>query len=208
MSEENMEQNDINDNEENLIENEPQEENNILSNSKNIELNENKVKKIVNSSPEEEDINAPGEEQVQQNDININPNREKIGYNQYREKITKKKSKLKKKIIIEEKNPDDLFKKAIENSVEIYPPIEYDNNISGKVTEVLYDKYVGKNIQKSKHLDIYSKFRDESIRQAREFNRTKEDAKKISDMIERQEKYEELKHDKKIGRQKEIKKKN
>ena len=207
MSEENMEQNDINDNEENLIENEPQEENNILSNSKNIELNENKVKEIVNSSPEEEDINAPGEEQEQQNDININQNREKIGYNQYREKITKKKSKLKKKIIIEEKNPDDLFKKAIENSVEIYPPIEYDNNISGKVTEVLYDKYVGKNIQKSKHLDIYSKFRDESIRQAREFNRTKEDAKKISDMIERQEKYEELKHDKKIGRQKEIKKK-
>ena len=207
MSEENMEQNDINDNEENLIENEPQEENNILSNSKNIELNENKAKEIVNSSPEEEDINAPGEEQEQQNDININQNREKIGYNQYREKITKKKSKLKKKIIIEEKNPDDLFKKAIENSVEIYPPIEYDNNISGKVTEVLYDKYVGKNIQKSKHLDIYSKFRDESIRQAREFNRTKEDAKKISDMIERQEKYEELKHDKKIGRQKEIKKK-
>ena len=154
MSEENMEQNDINDNEENLIENEPQEENNILSNSKNIELNENKVKEIVNSSPEEEDINAPGEEQEQQNDINIKQNREKIGYNQYREKITKKKSKLKKKIIIEEKNPDDLFKKAIENSVEKYPPIEYDNNISGKVTEVLYDKYVGKNIQKSKQVKM------------------------------------------------------
>ena len=129
--------------------------------------------------------------------------------------MPKKKISSKKRIINEEKNEknkndentDELFKKAIENATRIYPPIEHDNDLSGKVTEVLYDKFVGKNLQKSKHPDIYSKFKDESIRQEREWTRTKDDAKKISNMIERQEKYEELKHDKKIGRQRELKKK-
>ncbi len=52
---------------------------------------------------------------------------------------------------------DEWFKKAIENSAKKYPPIEHYKGLSGKVTEVLYDKYVGKNLQKSKHLDIYQK---------------------------------------------------
>ena len=99
-----------------------------------------------------------------------------------------------------DENTDELFKKAIENTSRIYPPIEHDNDLSVKVTEILYDKYVGKNVHKSKHLDIYSKFKDESIKQEREWTRTKDDAKRISNMIERQEKYEELKHDKREGK--------
>ena len=209
--------------EETLINNEGADDDYILSNSQNIKLNENKVKEMVNEPLEENDGITPEADPEQINDINIEDNninqeqKEKNNSNisQNRKKIIKNNYNVNKRITFEEKNEtnkndeniDELFKKAIENSVEKYPPIEHDNNISGKVTEVLYDKYVGKNIKKSKHLDIYSKFRDESIRQEREFNRTKEDAKKINNMIERQEKYEEIKHDKKLGRQKEIKKK-
>ena len=106
---------------------------------------------------------------------------------------------------------EELFKKAIEKKAnKKIPFIEMDNEgntLSTKITEVLYDKFVGQNEQKSKHLDIYSKIKDEEIRQGREAKRTKDDAKKINNMIVRQEDYEKLKSDKKKGRQKEIKNK-
>ena len=106
---------------------------------------------------------------------------------------------------------EELFKKASKRGVNKgFKTIELDNeknSMSTKVTEVLYDKYVGQNIQKSKHLDIYSKIKDEEIRQGREATKTKQDAKKINNMIVRQEDYEKLKSDKKKGRQKEIKNK-
>jgi hypothetical protein len=106
---------------------------------------------------------------------------------------------------------DELFKKASKTKINKgFKTIELDNeknSMSTKITEVLYDKYVGQNIQKSKHLDIYSKIKDEEIRQGREATKTKQDAKKINNMIVRQEDYEKLKSDKKKGRQKEIKNK-
>ena len=111
----------------------------------------------------------------------------------------------------EKYSTEELFKKAIEKSSnKSFPLAEIDddgNTVSTKITEVLYDKFVGKNIQKSKHLDIYSKIRDEEIRQGRERTRTKNDAQRINNMIVRQEDYEKLKSDKKKGRQREIKKK-
>ena len=81
------------------------------------------------------------------------------------------------------------------------------NTISTRITEVLYDRFVGKNIKKSKHLDIYSKIKDEEIRQGRELTRTKNDANKINNMIVRQEDYKKLKSDKMKGRQRVIKNK-
>ena len=203
--------------EEAVITNEGAEDDIVVTNSQNIKLNEKKVKDIVNSQKEEI---TPNIEIIEEEPPNL-PNKKKlkinsnINNNYIINKMPKKKIPSKKRIINEEKNEknkhdentDELFKKAIENATRIYPPIEHDNDLSGKVTEVLYDKFVGKNLQKSKHPDIYSKFKDESIRQEREWTRTKDDAKKISNMIERQEKYEELKHDKKIGRQRELKKK-
>ena len=199
--------------EETIIINEGAEDDSNLSNSQNIKLNEKKINEIVNSgqdeiTPEENrDIVIEENPRKKEKKIErINP----ISNNMV--KVTKKKSSMKQKLISEEKeknkndeNTDDLFKKAIENASRNFPPIEHDNNLSVKVTEVLYDKFVGKNPQKSKHPDIYSKFKDEAILQQRELNRTKDDAKKISEMIERQEKYEEIKHDKKIGRQRELK---
>ena len=103
---------------------------------------------------------------------------------------------------------EELFKNVKEkNYFKGLPSVELDyegNSISTKITEVLYDKYVGNNIEKSKHLDIYSKIKDEEIRQEREATRTKDDTKRINNMIVRQEDYEKLKSDNKRGRQKEI----
>ena len=199
--------------EEAIIINEGAEDDSVLNDSQNIKLNEQKINEIVNSA--EDDLTPEGNKDMR---IGFNPKKteeknEKKNMNDFKNnKITKKKSYMKKKNIQEEKeknknddNTDELFKKAIENASRLYPPIEHDNNLSVKVTEVLYDKFVGKNPQKSKHPDIYSKFKDEAVLQQREWNRTKDDAKKISNMIERQEKYEEIKHDKKIERQRELK---
>ena len=204
--------NETNITEETIIINEGLEDDFILSNSQNIKLNEEKAKEIVNS--EKEEI-TPIIKIVDHPEENTKKKHYKINSNNIISKLHKKKSSMKQRIISEElkeknkndENTDDLFKKAIENTSNIFPPIELDNDLSVKVTEVLYDKYVEKNPQKSKHLDIYSKFKDEAILQKRELNRTKDDYKKISDMIERQEKYEEIKHDKKIVRQRELKNK-
>ena len=202
--------------EETLIQNEGAEDDYFLTNSQNIRLNEEKVKDIVNSKSAEETPEGNQEmEIIEEIPKETEKKYPKINMNHTMNKISHKKSNFKRKLISEEKNEknnndentDELFKKAIENTSRIYPPIEHDNDLSVKVTEILYDKYVGKNVHKSKHLDIYSKFKDESIKQEREWTRTKDDAKRISNMIERQEKYEELKHDKKIGRQREQKKK-
>ncbi len=38
-----------------------------------------------------------------------------------------------------DENTDELFRKAIENATKDFPPIEHENNFSGRVTEVLYD---------------------------------------------------------------------
>ena len=202
--------------EETIIINEGFEDDYIINNPENNQkLSDEKIKEIVNSK-EEEEITPIEKKEAKIEQPLIKPSEKKsskINNNIYINKIPKKKfSSSKQKLEEKEKNKndentDDLFKKAIENASRNFPPIEHDNNLSVKVTEVLYDKYVGKNLQKSKHLDIYSKFKDEAILQQREWNRTKDDAKKISDMIERQEKYEEIKHDKKIERQRELKNK-
>ena len=207
--------------EETVIANNGAEDDYIISNSNNIKLNELKVKDIVNSQKEEitpdiiEEV-TPKLPEKKVSNLNFNNNNNKQSNNNYVvNKIPKKKASTKQRLIYEEKNEknkndedtDELFKKAIENATRIFPPIEHDNDLSVKVTEVLYDKYVGKNLHKSIHPDIYARFKDESIRQERELTRTKDDAKRISNMIERQEKYEEIKHDKKIGRQRELKKK-
>ena len=142
----------------------------------------------------------------------------KIKYNQKKYQMKKK---FKRHSTYEEKRgknnndgifgTDELFKKAKEKNLNKgYSLIELDNEgntLSTKITEVLYDKSVGQNIQKSKHLDIYSKIKDEEIKQGREATRTKNDAQKINNMIVRQEDYEKVKSDKKKGRQREIKNK-
>ena len=212
--------------------NEEQENDQMNMDNENMEGQQD-----MDNDGEEEDSLGKKEEEMKISDDNINmdnmnsqnqdmidnePN--KIGKNQdpkVNKLINSMKKKNKNQLYeqeeIKQKNEnnekfstDELFKKAIEKKSNKVCPLELDNegnSLSTKITEVLYDKFVGKNIQKSKHLDIYSKIKDEEIRQGREATRTKNDAKRINNMIVRQEDYEKLKSDKKKGRQREIKNK-
>lgn len=207
--------------EETIIFNEGAEDDYLSQNDHKNKTNqnniENKQKNITHNQAKPKNINAPIKEHK------TNNQHQKINKeNKIKSNPPVKPSKVKYQASYpesdEEKNnnennnaTDELFKKAIEkNSNKAFPSIELDNEgntLSTKVTEVLYDKFVGQNIQKSKHLDIYSKIKDEEIRQGREATRTKDDAKKINNMIVRQEDYEKLKSDKKKDRQREIKNK-
>lgn len=213
-----------NENEENLdYQDEKNEENYEEQEDNNGEEDSSTKKeqeiKILDGNVEQEK-NPPEDKADEPNQDNQNSKMEKENTNDYAIKSSMKKNKahLAQQEEIRQKNEnnekystEELFKKAIEKSSnKSFPLPEIDddgNTVSTKITEVLYDKFVGKNIQKSKHLDIYSKIRDEEIRQGRERTRTKNDAQRINNMIVRQEDYEKLKSDKKKGRQREIKKK-
>ena len=189
-------------NEEDIMNNEGEEEENIINNDQKRDMN--KKNNLGNYNSEDQNrIDSPSN--------NIKDNQKKY----------QMKKKFKRHSTYEEKRgknnndgifgTDELFKKAKEKNLNKgYSFIELDNEgntLSTKITEVLYDKCVGQNIQKSKHLDIYSKIKDEEIKQGREATRTKNDAQKINNMIVRQEDYEKVKSDKKKGRQREIKNK-
>ena len=108
----------------------------------------------------------------------------------------------------EKNNADELFLKAIEkNKIKNESNKEYDqegNTLSTKVTDILYDKYIGQNGRKLKTIDVISKMKDEEIRVNREALRTKDDAKKITEMINRQEDFEKQKINKLKEKEKEI----
>ena len=168
----------------------------------------NKEDKIPRENKEEKKVQH--QKLIKDNRMNYQNKFPKKKY-QNRNKQDLEHERREKNINNENNATEELFKKAIEKKTnKKIPFIEMDNEgntLSTKITEVLYDKFVGQNLQKSKHLDIYSKIKDEEIKQGREAARTKDDAKKINNMIVRQEDYEKLKSDKKKGRQREIKNK-
>ena len=106
------------------------------------------------------------------------------------------------------KKADDLFIKAIENKKkqnEANKIYEYEGNtLTTKVTDILYEKYIGKNGRKINTIDVMSKMRDEEVRFNRDALKTKENTKKINDMINRQEDFEKLKLNKLKEIEKEI----
>ena len=117
-------------------------------------------------------------------------------------------ARKKNKKLEEVKRPDDLFIKAIEKTKRKNESNkEYDqegNTLSTKITDILYDKYIGQNGKKVITIDVISKMRDEEVRVNREAMRTKEDAKKITNMLNRQEDFEKLKINKLKEKEKEI----
>ena len=134
----------------------------------------------------------------------------------YKIDSTAKKSNNKKYENIKEKPTtndcaEELIKKAIgKNTNRGVAEFELDedgNTLSTKVSEALYQKFVGKNDNKSKHLDILSKIKDEEILQGREATKTRDDLKRINNMIVRQEDYEKVKSNKRKDRQRAIKNK-
>ena len=171
-------------------------------------IQSNKENKIPRENKEEKKVQH--QKLIKDNRMNCQNKLPKKKY-QNRNREDLEHERREKNINNEINTTEELFKKAIEKKTnKKIPFIEMDNEgntLSTKITEVLYDKFVGQNVQKSKHLDIYSKIKDEEIKQGREATRTKDDAKKINNMIVRQEDYEKLKSDKKKGRQREIKNK-
>ena len=140
--------------------------------------------------------------QLNQNQNNSQKNRFKSYYSPKFDFARKKHKK------VEEKKPDDLFIQAIEkNKIKNETRIEYvqdGNTLSTKVADIVYDKYIGQNGRKVNTIDVISRMRDEEVRVNREALRTKEDAKKINDMINRQEDFEKLKINKLKEKEKEI----
>ena len=179
-----------------------QDEEPLILEHKNMEENEQK------NESDEEDGNK---EKIFESHANRNNNRKNI--KERKEEFYRDSYDYCRQLYINEGSfdTDELFKKAIDKEkgpktgmtkVEV----DQDGNTLGtKVTNALYDKFVTKNKQKSKHPDFYAKIKDEEIRQGREAKRTKDDAKKINEMIVRQEDYEKIKSENKRKRQKEVK---
>ena len=129
------------------------------------------------------------------------------------QRLTNSKEKLEKKEISpsnlkkEKKSPsetaNDLFKKAMKNTKKNIT-YELGNTQTTKISEILYEKFVNQNDEKSKHVDVLSKLKDEEVLQDREALRTKDDVKKINDMINRQEEFEKLKSTKLKEKEKEV----
>ena len=194
-----------------IIDENKQKSNKKLSNIKEvkyevepqIKTKNRRIKKIINYN-ENKNKNI----QLNQNQ-NQNQNQNKSQKNKFQAYYSPKfdfaRRKHKK---VEEKNPDDLFTKAIEkNKIKNETKIEYDqegNTLSTKVTDILYDKYIGQNGKKLNTIDLISKMKDEEVRVNRDALRTKEDAKKINAMINRQEDFEKLKINKLKEKEKEI----
>ena len=195
-------------------------------------MNEQNIQEMSDNENEDEDLIIPKEKNdiKEENKLIENNENKKNGLSEKNENLMKKlevkkmDSKTKRKLNEQndslEKNFNDncgnfslnvLFQKALKNPINRAShtiDLENQNNsLSTRITEVLYNKYVEQNIQKSKHLDIYSKIKDEEIFQEREATKTPQDAKKINNMILRQEDYEKVKSTRKKGRQQEIKKK-
>ena len=117
-------------------------------------------------------------------------------------------AKKKHKKVEQTTTPDDLFAKALEKSKfkNIQKPEhnQEGDTVSTKVVDILYDKYIGKNGNKVKNLDVISKMNEEEVRVNRDALRTKDDPKRINDMLNRQEDFEALKLNKLKEREKVI----
>ena len=95
----------------------------------------------------------------------------------------------------EVKTADDLFVEALEKKSIASANKRHDkqgNNMSTKISDKIYDKYVGQNCLSGDIIDI-AKMKDEESNIKRDALKARENARKINDMISRQEKYETYK---------------
>ena len=113
------------------------------------EIKNKRNKKVINNYNKNIQLNQ------NQNQNNLQKNKFKAYYSPKFDFARKKHKK------VEEKNPDDLFIQAIEkNKIKNEAKIEYTqdgNTLSTKVTDILYDKYIGQNGRKVNTIDVISK---------------------------------------------------
>ena len=141
--------------------------------------------------------------------IQLNQNQNKSQKNKFHAYYSPKFDFAHKKRKKEElKKADDLFSKVIEKAKKQNETNKlYDhkgNTLTTKVIDIFYDKYIGQNGKKIKTIDVMTKMRDEEIRVNRDALKSKENAKKINDLINRQEDFEKLKLNKLKEIEKEI----
>ena len=191
------------------------EDNNNLQKEKNnygnIKKGKNEEESIKNRTQKNRKINYNKKTNNNNNNKNIiEMNNQKQQKNKFQSYYSPKFdfAKVKHKKKEEGKNPNELFIKAMEkNKRKNESNKEYDlegNTVSTKVTDILYDKYIGQNSRKLNTIDVISKMKDEEVRINREAMRTKDDAKKIMDMINRQEDFEKMKMNKLKEKEKEL----
>ena len=96
----------------------------------------------------------------------------------------------------EVKTADDLFVQALQKNKSISTMNkEYDkqgNTLSTKISDKIYDKYVGQNCLSRDIIDI-AKIKDEESNIKRNSQRAKDNSRKINDMISRQYEYLDFK---------------
>ena len=84
------------------------------------------------------------------------------------------------------KTADELFIQALQkNKKELLTQKEYDpkgNTMSTKISDIIYDKYVGNNDKAVNTFDMIKKMKEEEVNLNRESKRTKDDPKKINDI--------------------------
>ena len=165
-----------------------------------IEDNQNQESEQVylnQNLPQIQEESIINEKEKEGNNIKRNRNNQaKTKFQEYYyPKFELMKKKLKKTETV--KTTDDLFNEAFEkNKISNVMNQEYNNQgntMSKNISDNIYDKYV---YTTSKNCDILSKMKDEEVLINRESKRTKDDAKKINNMLNRAEKLEKLKQDK------------
>ena len=210
-NEEHDEENEENEEEEPIKSNENQNQNQSKQNLKTKNnKNQSNNKKFNNNKPKnKKQINNNLNNNTNNNKIikieNQKPQKNKF-QSYYSPKFDFAKKKHKK--VEQTTTPDDLFAKALEKS-KFKNTQKQENNqdgdtVSTKVVDILYDKYIGKNGNKVKNLDVISKMNEEEVRVNRDALRTKDDPKRINDMLNRQEDFEAHKLNKLKEREKVI----
>ena len=180
-----------------------------------LETEHNEILEMENLNPEQ-NTKTPGYNPKNKNPLKstgnnsipyeANKSRKNKFHSYYSPKFDFARKKRKKQE--EEKKADDLFVQALQKSKpELSTNKEFDqkgNTVSTKISDIIYDKYVGHNSIKVNTIDVISKIKDEEVNLKREAKRTKDDSKKIKEMIDRQEDFAKNKQNKLREREKEI----
>ena len=106
------------------------------------------------------------------------------------------------------KTADDLFVQALQkNKTELLTNKEFDpkgNTMSTKISDLIYDKYVGNNEPIINTNGMIKKMKEEEFNLNKELKRSKNDSKKINEMINRQENFTKYKQRRLNEKEKEI----
>ena len=106
------------------------------------------------------------------------------------------------------KTADDLFIQALQkNKTELLTNKEFDpkgNTMSTKISDIIYDKYVGNNEPIINTNGMIKKMKEEEFNLNKELKRSKNDSKKINEMINRQENFTKYKQRRLNEKEKEI----